>query len=71
METELHLCYICAGGLVPACVGSVVGGSVSVSSQRFKLGDSVGPPVGFPSASRAFNPSPQLFPKTPLPPPNV
>jgi hypothetical protein len=47
METELHICYICAEGLVPACVCSYVGGSVFVSSQGFRLVDSVDLAVGF------------------------
>ena len=29
IETELHICYVCARGLITACVYSLVGGSVS------------------------------------------
>jgi hypothetical protein len=47
MDTELYICYICAGGLGPAHVCSLVGSSVSESSQRSRLVDTVGPPVGF------------------------
>ena len=71
METKVSMCYVYAGeGSVPACVGSLVGDSVSVRSQRFRLGDSVGPIVGFPFPFRAPILS-HLFPKTPLPPSNA
>jgi hypothetical protein len=51
METELHICYICAAGLIPPRVCSLVGGLVSENSQGSRLVDSIGHPVGFPSSS--------------------
>ena len=42
-------CYICAGGLGPAGVCSLVGGSVSGSSHGSWLVDTVGLPVELPS----------------------
>lgn len=52
MDTELHICCICVRSLVPACVWSLVGGSVSESSQKYRFVDSVGPPpVKFPPTS--------------------
>jgi hypothetical protein len=51
METELHVCYICAGGLVPVSVCSSVDVSVSESFQGFRILDSVGLSVRFPSHS--------------------
>jgi hypothetical protein len=54
METELHVCYKCARG-----VHSLVGGSVSKSSQRPRVVDSVGSPVGFLSPS-----GPSFLPST-------
>jgi hypothetical protein len=63
METELHICYICARGLLLVCLCSLVDGSVSESSQRSRLVDSVGLPVEFlsPSGLSIF---PQLFHKS-------
>jgi hypothetical protein len=46
MKTELHICYTCAGALGPDHVCSLIGGSVSDSSQESRLVDSVGLPVG-------------------------
>jgi len=51
METELHICYICAGGFSPAVVLCSVGGSVSESSQGSRLANSVGLTVEFLSSS--------------------
>lgn len=34
MENYLHICQICAGGLIPARMYSFEGGSVSESSER-------------------------------------
>ena len=47
METVLHICYICARGLGPAHVYSLIGGSVYESSQGSRLVDSVGLPMEF------------------------
>jgi hypothetical protein len=43
------LCYVSARGLEPAHVCSLVGGSVSGSSQGSRLVDTVGLLVGLPS----------------------
>ena len=58
MKTELHICYTCAGALGPDHVCSLVGGSVSDSSQESRLVDSIGLPCGDPIPSVALNPSP-------------
>jgi len=56
METELYVCYICAVGPLANSVCSLVGDSVSESSQGSRLVDSVDRLVEhFPF--RAFNPS--------------
>ena len=47
METELHICYICAGVLSLTRVCSLAGGLVSESSQEFRLIDCVDLPVEF------------------------
>jgi hypothetical protein len=49
METELHICCKCARNLILAHVCSLVGGSVSESSQRSRLVDSVDPPRNKPT----------------------
>lgn len=51
--------YVCAQGLDPICIRSLVGGSGSESSQESILIDSVGLPVGFPSPS-----GPSILPPT-------
>ena len=51
------LCYTCAWSLRPVCVCSLVGGSVPESFQGFRLINTVGLPVGFPSPS-----GPSIFP---------
>jgi hypothetical protein len=50
MRMELHVCYMCTGGLISAYVCSLVDGSVSESSQGSRLVDSVGPLRGSPSS---------------------
>jgi hypothetical protein len=45
MDTELHVCYICAEGLHPVRVSCLVGGSVSESYPGPRLVESVGLPV--------------------------
>jgi hypothetical protein len=60
METELHVCYICAGGLGPVCACSLIGDSVSENSQESRLLDSVGLPVEFLSPL-----GPAILPSTP------
>jgi hypothetical protein len=57
METELHICYIRAGGFTSAHVYSLVGGSVSESFQGSRLGYSVGLPAEFLIPFMAINPS--------------
>jgi hypothetical protein len=47
METELNICYICAGDLFPAHICSLLGGSDAGSSQRSRLVDSAGLPGEF------------------------
>jgi hypothetical protein len=42
MKTKLHICYKCGEGLGPACVCSLVGGSVSERPHESRLEDSVG-----------------------------
>ena len=64
METELHVCYICAGGLGPDHVYYLVGGSVSESSQGSSLVDSVGLLWSFHSL-QGFKSFPWLFHKSP------
>ena len=53
METQLHICYICAGGLNPADVCSLVRSSVSESppTQGSGLVDFAALPVEFLSPS--------------------
>jgi hypothetical protein len=51
METELHVCYIRAQGLGPVYACSLVGGSVSESSQGSRFVDSIGLTVEFLSPS--------------------
>jgi hypothetical protein len=46
METDLHICYIFAWGLIQTHVCSSVGGLVSESTQKSKLVDSIDPPFG-------------------------
>jgi hypothetical protein len=48
------LCYTCASGLGPESVCSLVGGSVSGSSQGCRLVETAGLPVGLPSLSAPF-----------------
>jgi hypothetical protein len=50
METELHICYICARGPHSTCEYSLVGGSVSENSQVSRLVNS----VGFPWSSHSL-----------------
>ena len=66
METEMHICHLCSRGLGPAHVCPLVGGSVSESSQWFRLVNYAALSVEFISPSE---PSvlPQLFHKIPLP----
>lgn len=45
MKTEHYMCYICAGGLVPAFTCCLVDGSVSESLQESRLVDLLGLPV--------------------------
>ena len=45
MKTKMN-CYICAGGLGPACAGSLVGGSVPGRPQGSRLVDTLGLIVG-------------------------
>lgn len=72
METELHTCCICAGGLVPDHVGSLVGGSVSESSQGSRLVDSAGFSGGGDSYTlEGFQSFPVFFRKSPGPSSNV
>jgi hypothetical protein len=59
MKTKLHICYICAVGLRPASIYSLVGSLVSVSPQESRLVDSVGLPVEFLSP-----PGPTIFSPT-------
>lgn len=42
IETKLPIYYLCSQVLIPACVWSLVGGSISESSQGSRLVDSVG-----------------------------
>jgi hypothetical protein len=70
MESKLHICCMCTWDLSPTHVRcSLVGSSVSGSSQRSGLVDSVCPPVGFTSL-----PCPSVLPSTvhewPWPPSN-
>jgi hypothetical protein len=51
METDVACLYICAEAITSFYLCSLVGGSVSESSQRSRLVDSVGPPMGFLSLS--------------------
>jgi hypothetical protein len=60
METELHICYIHSGSLIPAHVDSLVDVSVSESSQRSRLIDFVGCAMGFPSPSESSTLLPTL-----------
>ena len=52
MKTWLLSATYVPGGIVPACICSLVGGSDSENSQGFRFDDSVGLPVEFPSTSR-------------------
>jgi hypothetical protein len=58
MKTKMN-CYICAGGLGPACAGSLVGGSVSERPQGSRLVDALGLTVGSLSP-----PGPSVLPPT-------
>ena len=59
MVTQLRICCIYVGGLIPAHVYSLVGGLASEKSLRSRLVDSVGPPVEFLSLA-----GPSILPPT-------
>jgi hypothetical protein len=59
MKTDLHICYICVGGLGPDCISCLVRGSVSESPQGTKLVESIGLPVEFLTTS-----GPPILPET-------
>jgi hypothetical protein len=61
LETKLPIFYICAGGIGPVCVHSLVGYSVSGNPQGPRLVDSVGLPV----ESLSYSGPPILFPILP------
>ena len=42
MKTKMHICYICAGGLGPVHICSLVGVSVSRNPQESRIVGSVG-----------------------------
>lgn len=70
LKNELPVCYMCAGGPVPACVCFLAGGSDFESSQGFLFVDSVGLPVGFSCTSGPLI-LPQLLHRCPWPSSNV
>jgi hypothetical protein len=67
IETELHICYIHARAPVQAHMSSLVGGSVSISSQRSRSDNSVGPSEGLLSPSGPSILPPTLLCHWPLP----
>jgi hypothetical protein len=60
METGLNVCYLCVRHLFPACVCSLVSGSVSQRSQRSRLFDSVWSFYGIPIPFTSLSLSPDL-----------